>query len=326
MSSRVGERKKHTGWSLLALISASSAFWTATASAQFYYRPYVDRYYQSELDGYHEQGPRQYRDPSQLEGAPYASRAAVSTILGEEGFRLVGRIESREENIVATGVDASGVKMRFLIDPYAGDVIYARQMDGQPYARNFDDDRNDTDAPTIHPRQTFREAIVPPKVSPQRQPLPEPKVISAPPEVPREVQQRSASPSPSRAKLEPKPLAPRSAAPLAPARNSPPSANDASQPGKTARPPNNPTLPAPPIAAHGSAHRAIVPPPGAAPSPSKPAVAAVPPHVSEPAPSPSPQILSPQQPVSPILGSTRLEAPQAESPRSDGGAFKPSGG
>ena len=218
---------------------------------------------------------------------PHGRRS--STILGEEGFRLVGRIESREENIVATGVDASGVKMRFLIDPYAGDVIYARRMEGQPYARNFDEDRNDTDAPTIHPRPTFREGIVPPKVSPQRQPLPEPKVISAPPEVPRQAQQRSASPSPSRARLEPTPLAPRGAAPLAPARNSPRSANDASQPGKTARPPNNPTLPAPPTNAHGSSHRAIVPPPGAAPSPPKPAVATAPPPLSAPTPSSPPQ-------------------------------------
>jgi hypothetical protein len=219
------------------------------------------------------------------------------------------------------------VKMRFLIDPYAGEVIYARRMEGQPYARDFDADRNSMDSPPIHPRQPFREALVPPGVAPQPEPLREPKVIPAPPEVPTQAQHRSASPPPARVRLEPKPLAPRSVASPAQLHKSTPPAEDASQPAKTARPTNSSPPPAPPMAAHGSSHRAIVPPPGAAPSPPKPAVATASPPVAEPAPAASaPQILSPQQPVSPILGSTHVEAPQTDSPRAVGGAFKPAGG
>lgn len=57
------------------------------------------------------------------EPAPNATPQAIAGILGEEGFRLVGGLGRRGDQVVATGVDRRGHYRRFLIDPYEGEIL-----------------------------------------------------------------------------------------------------------------------------------------------------------------------------------------------------------
>lgn len=57
------------------------------------------------------------------EPAPDVSPRRISAILAHRGFRLVGPLGYRGDQIVAAGVDAHGVRRRFLVDPYEGEIL-----------------------------------------------------------------------------------------------------------------------------------------------------------------------------------------------------------
>ncbi len=58
----------------------------------------------------------------------FTSREAVGRIVAREGFRLVGPLRSHGEQIIAIGVDRRGRRMRFVIDPYEGQVLSAHRL------------------------------------------------------------------------------------------------------------------------------------------------------------------------------------------------------
>lgn len=106
----------------------------------------------------------------------YSSRFAVARILSEEGYRLIGPLEARGDQIIAMGEDESGRRKRFLIDPYEGEVLSARRVFApQPPLEDESDDNPETrrrpaqrlppaepsvrsDAPRNHPRRASPEA------------------------------------------------------------------------------------------------------------------------------------------------------------------------
>lgn len=63
-----------------------------------------------------------------IEPEPDVSPRRIAAILAREGFRLLGPLAHRGDQIVATGVDAKGRRSRFLIDPYEGEVLSAWRL------------------------------------------------------------------------------------------------------------------------------------------------------------------------------------------------------
>lgn len=89
--------------SLVALLSLAAP---ATASADFFFRPFGYAFH------------RPIPEP-----APNVSPRAIAEILDDEGFRLVGALGRRGDQVVATGVDRRGRYRRFLIDPYEEEIL-----------------------------------------------------------------------------------------------------------------------------------------------------------------------------------------------------------
>ncbi|WP_159727538.1 hypothetical protein [Methylosinus sp. Ce-a6] len=93
---------------LLAVASLApfAATYATPAAADFFFRPF----------GYafHQPIP---------EPAPHVSPRVIAGILEEEGFRLVGALGRRGDQLVATGVDYRGRYRRFLIDPYEREIL-----------------------------------------------------------------------------------------------------------------------------------------------------------------------------------------------------------
>jgi hypothetical protein len=91
---------------LLAIASLAPMAAPTPAAADFFFRPF----------GYafHQPIP---------EPAPNATPQAIAGILSEEGFRLVGGLGRRGDQVVATGVDRRSHYRRFLIDPYEGEIL-----------------------------------------------------------------------------------------------------------------------------------------------------------------------------------------------------------
>jgi hypothetical protein len=83
-----------------------------SAQAQVYFRPFAYAFPQ----------------PMVEDVAPYGSYRGIARILAREGFRLVGPLGSRGDQVVATGVDSYGRRMRFIIDPYEGQVLHSRPL------------------------------------------------------------------------------------------------------------------------------------------------------------------------------------------------------
>ncbi len=123
---------------LTALVATLSAFEPQSAQAQaFGYPPYggpppYGGYRYGPPPGY---GPPSYDDPGprfgppgRRAGAPFASRRAIASLLGERGLRLEGPLEFAGPNIVAIGVDPGGRARRFVIDPYDGAVLSAERL------------------------------------------------------------------------------------------------------------------------------------------------------------------------------------------------------
>ena len=106
-----------------AAILAAAAFIAAPdAQAQFYFRPF--------FNGFN----RPIEEP-----APYASHQSVVRILARAGYRLVGPLGSHGDQILAMGVDARGNYMRFVIDPYEGQVLHSRPVGRARFAQPRDD-------------------------------------------------------------------------------------------------------------------------------------------------------------------------------------------
>ena len=91
---------------LLAIASLAPIVAATPAAADFFFRPF----------GYafHQPVP---------EPAPNVSPRSIAGILEEEGFRLIGVLGRRGDQVVATGVDRDGRYRRFLIDPYEGEIL-----------------------------------------------------------------------------------------------------------------------------------------------------------------------------------------------------------
>jgi len=58
----------------------------------------------------------------------YISPKRVAAILAREGYRLAGPLGRRGDQIVAVGVNAEGWRMRFIVDPYEGEVLSSRPL------------------------------------------------------------------------------------------------------------------------------------------------------------------------------------------------------
>jgi hypothetical protein len=111
-------------WARLASIGALALCAAPQAArAQYYFRPYGHLVHQP-----FEEAPR------------FASRRAVAAIVAHEGFRLVGPLGERGDQIVATGVDGRGRWMRFVIDPYEGEVLSAKFIVAPTPAEGADPD------------------------------------------------------------------------------------------------------------------------------------------------------------------------------------------
>jgi len=275
---------------LAAVLAAGAAsFPTAAARAQVYFQPYVQAYYW--------QSPAQPR-PAQRGGGAFVSRREIAAILYDEGYRLVGPIDYRDDAIVAVGVDDYGRQMRFVIDPDDGDVIGARRLSRQAARSDPGDGVPRVEQPRIpRPQSRPRETS-----SPARRPH---QSASPPPPGPElDLTRRQSSGAPAGSSQQPP--GPR---PTAPTQGSarpegPPAPAAASVQPASPQPAGAPV-------AHGSAHRAIVPPPGAA-------QAVTTPPQSPPAAQPAP----PAPPAAPVVGSTGAQAPSAPAPD----AVKPVGG
>ena len=167
MTSKFGARKYFWGatrlfsgnslskWSLAALLCAgTTAAPRGAAWAQVYFRPYAhDQPYYYHAPDYDRE--RDYeREPMRPRAAPFASRREVAAILDDEGYRLVGPLDFRENAIVAIGVDDEGRRTRFLIDPENGELIGARRLDQQQASRGqmSEEDPRDEDLAAPRPR------------------------------------------------------------------------------------------------------------------------------------------------------------------------------
>ncbi|MGD9545244.1 MAG: hypothetical protein AB7F41_01390 [Methylocystis sp.] len=100
-----------------ALALAAGAVAPQHAFAQFFFRPFAYSY--------------SYQAPP-AEAPRFASRRAVASILGREGYRLVGPLGHRGEQIVATGVSRREGEIRFIIDPYEGRILRAVRLGPPP--------------------------------------------------------------------------------------------------------------------------------------------------------------------------------------------------
>jgi hypothetical protein len=99
---------------MVAALAAGPTAFAESAQAQFYFRPFAYSY--------------SYHRPMVEEPAPYGSYRSVARILAREGYRLVGPLGNRGDQVVATGVDADGRRVRFFIDPYEGQVLHSRPI------------------------------------------------------------------------------------------------------------------------------------------------------------------------------------------------------
>ncbi len=274
--------KSPSKWSLAAVLCAGiTAASSGVAWAQVYFRPYA--YEQP----YYYRGPdfdreRDYeRAPARPRAAPYASRREIAAILDDEGFRLVGPLDIRENLIVAIGVDDQGGRTRFLIDPEDGELIGARRLDQQQASREQMREEYPRDEELAAPR---------PRVW-----GPEPPLGSATPTPRKERALESETPSGPARKARQSASRDVSPAPRAP---SPAAATRAN--------PKEPTWP------EGARAPAAAAAPRLAPHPAKPAVKAAA-HVVDPKP---PQVIAPVAPqvAPPVTPAKAAAGPPAAKP------------
>lgn len=230
------------------------------------------------------------------EPEPDVSPGRIAAILARRGFRLVGPLGYRGDQIVATGVDVRGARERFIIDPYEGEVLsswrigphFAREAPlgappppepyGAPEAVAFDEPRviPGIGGETRRPPQP--RASTPPRAKTAAHPAGETAPRAAPRPAPSQATKTppkpaapSASPAPSAAapsntSTEAKAPAPPAAAPAPGSAATTPTVVPAAQPAApTPPPPQTAAAPAPAAGAGGAA---------SAPAPSTPQPAA----------------------------------------------------
>jgi hypothetical protein len=322
-----------------ALAAGVATIPTAAARAQVYLQPYVQTYY--------------WQGPAQPRGAPMVSRREVAAILYDEGgYRLDGPIDYRDDAIVAVGVDDYGRRMRFVIDPEGGEVIGARRLSQQASRSDLGDEDPRAEQPRApRPQSRPRETSTPaPPATPRKERLSDIGAAPAPRQLERRLHQsppplgseqgltrheKPAAPAgsshqPSRPQTT-APVAQGAARPAAAAKSSPPPASPPTGAAQSARPESAPRPEGPPApglssvkpaspqpaatpVAHGSAHRAIVPPPAVQ-------TATTPPQ-SPPAAQPAPVA-----PAAPVVGAFREQGPSADTPSGPVSiVVKPTGG
>ena len=132
-------------WARLASIGVLTLCAAPQAAlAQYYFRPYGQLIHQP------------------IEEAPrFAARRSIAAIMASEGFRLVGPLGERGDNIVATGVDARGRWMRFVIDPYEGEVLGAKFIVAPAPAEGADPDASAGRKPAVIGAPTGKPAPAP---------------------------------------------------------------------------------------------------------------------------------------------------------------------
>ena len=304
MSFGSGARKLLLGAALAALAGAVVA--PGAALAQAYYHPHYGGYggygaYDGRADGWGGGPPPQARG-----GAPYASRRAIAELLAEQGYRLLGRLDFQGEDIVATGIDADGRTLRFVIDPYDGAILDAHRMTRQSARPEMGPDEIWPDGPRQRPARRPRDDGPPPaaRYDPapapygRAAPEPEPSWERAEPRTPQRPVARPAAEPP-----EPRSAHLRDETPPPAAAKHPPQRSAAVPAREEPRPPT------------GSSHRAIVPPQGAPKPAAPPAAASNPPPPAASAP--------------PVVGSSApAQVPPPPPPVKwvDPGAAKPAGG
>jgi hypothetical protein len=107
-----GRSKTLVSWvSLVPTVAVMALTTLGQAAAQFYYPPY----------GY------AFRRPI-VEPEPNISPRRIAAILERHGYRLVGPLERRGDQIIASGIDVRGWRMRFIVDPYEGEVLSSRPV------------------------------------------------------------------------------------------------------------------------------------------------------------------------------------------------------
>jgi len=101
---------------LLAALLASEPVWGQGVRSPYGYDPYDDTPPRSAI------GSEPYYHPP-------AWRGLVAKLLARRGYRLVGALREAGDEIIASGVDAGGRRMRFLIDAYEGEVLRSWPID-----------------------------------------------------------------------------------------------------------------------------------------------------------------------------------------------------
>lgn len=308
------------GWKVglpLALGLACAAV-SQAALAQFFFRPYAYSY--------------SHQIPDEDEPA-FASRRAVASILGREGFRLIGPLGHRGEQIVATGVNRREGEMRFIIDPYEGRILRAMRLGPPPMydrAPRGEDDYVPTlggSRPVVRdlgedgpPQETDRARRTPPgsarlrETAPLRAVAPRGPATLAPQGPPPSASQ---APPPRPAAVAPPPVAPAPAPVAAPAKPAPaatePSSAPVAAPAPEMREPKSKTAPVNPKTA-----APVAPAPVATPVKTAPAATAPPPAApATPSPAavtaPSPAAATAPAPPAPKVKATPSRASAARS-------------
>jgi hypothetical protein len=222
-----------------------------SAQAQVYVRPFA----------------YSYERPAAEEPAPYGSYRSVSRILAREGYRLVGPLGSRGDQVVATGVDSAGRRMRFFIDPYEGEVLQSRPI-ASAHAYEAPGEAGYSTSPNDAPSAPSSEPRVIPGLSEETPPAAEPRAEAG--------QRKNRSP---RAKLTPQSqtAAPSTAAepplPHASAVKLDPGSRRAVTPPRPAAGPKPPAPSAPPTADAKAPSESVAPAPA---SLAQPAAASTP--------------------------------------------------
>jgi hypothetical protein len=114
---REGVSRRALSTSVFAAVLAVGAATapSGSARAQVYFQPYAQ--------SYHPQAPARPR------GESFVSRREIAALLYDEGYRLAGPIDYRDDAIIAVGVDDQGRRMRFFLDPDDGEVVGARRLE-----------------------------------------------------------------------------------------------------------------------------------------------------------------------------------------------------
>ncbi|MBU3887337.1 hypothetical protein FM996_15570 [Methylosinus sporium] len=267
---------------LLAMASLAPMAAPTPAAADFFFRPF----------GYafHQPIP---------EPAPNATPRAIAGILGKEGFRLVGGLGRRGDQVVATGVDRRGHYRRFLIDPYEGEILRSWRIGPDEVGPGF------VEAPPAAyrggpgpepydgPRAAAEDPLVVPGLGGEpRRPAPQSAALA----------RRAETPARAHAAVRQD-----NAETRRPPHSSPSEATK--PPARAAAPQDRPTTAKPAVAkpaerkAPAQQHSGPTQPQGAAPAPASA------PSPSSPAPSPSP-VAAPAQPIQAAPEPPRAAAPE----------------